>query len=154
MERGREGREERKKILRRRLIIVLDDIADTCETLERATYTILEKGATKVPPPSPALLFSPSLISTSLHALLSSRLFVLFIPSFPSLQVYALVTHGVLSDGAIERIIAMPLTELVITNSIPNDYNLSQCSKVHPSLSPLSLLRLSFMSSTIYLTLC
>eukprot|EP00026_Physarum_polycephalum_P005638 Phypoly_transcript_05673.p1 GENE.Phypoly_transcript_05673~~Phypoly_transcript_05673.p1 ORF type:complete len:558 (+),score=105.26 Phypoly_transcript_05673:138-1811(+) len=74
-----------------KVALIIDDIADTCETLERATYSLLEKGAAKV---------------------------------------YALVTHGVLSDRAIERLIAMPLTELVITNSIPNDYNLSQCSKI------------------------
>lgn len=82
-----------------KVALIIDDIADTCDTLEQATYTLIERGA---------------------------------------LKVYALVSHGVLSGPAIERINAMPLTELIITNSIQNDYNLSQSSKIKViNLGPL-----------------
>lgn len=74
-----------------KVALIIDDIADTCETLELATYSLVAKGAK---------------------------------------EVYALVTHGVLSDRAIERLNSMPLKELVITNTIPNEYNLSQCPKL------------------------
>jgi len=44
--------------------------------------------------------------------------------------VYALVTHGVLSGPAIERINNSELKELVITNSIPNTENAAKCDKL------------------------
>jgi ribose-phosphate pyrophosphokinase len=74
-----------------KVALIIDDIADTCETLQLATQTLLAKGAK---------------------------------------QVYALVSHGVLSGGAMDRIKNMPLTELVITNSIPNDDKTKACDKI------------------------
>ncbi|EGC28684.1 hypothetical protein DICPUDRAFT_159856 [Dictyostelium purpureum] len=45
-------------------------------------------------------------------------------------KVYALVTHGVFSNNAIDIINESPITELVITDSIPNDHNKAKCPKL------------------------
>jgi ribose-phosphate pyrophosphokinase len=74
-----------------KVALIVDDIADTCETLQQASSTLLDKGA---------------------------------------LQVYALVAHGVLSGQAIERVMATAVSELVITNSIPNADNARPCPKL------------------------
>jgi ribose-phosphate pyrophosphokinase len=44
--------------------------------------------------------------------------------------VYACASHGVLSGAAIERISKSPLSELIITDSIPPRADVSACSKV------------------------
>jgi ribose-phosphate pyrophosphokinase len=44
--------------------------------------------------------------------------------------VYACASHGVLSGPAVERIIKSPLTELIITDSIPPRPDVAACSKV------------------------
>lgn len=49
-------------------------------------------------------------------------------------EVYACCTHGVLSGPAIERIEASPLTELIITNTIPQ-----QAEKQIPKIKTLSV---------------
>jgi len=64
-----------------KVALIVDDMADTCGTLQTAASLLMSKGA---------------------HS------------------VYALVTHGVLSGGAINRIDNSDVKELVITNSIPN----------------------------------
>jgi len=46
-------------------------------------------------------------------------------------SVYALVTHGVLSGPAIDRINKSELAELVVTNSIPQAEKASRCPKLH-----------------------
>ncbi|GAM18888.1 hypothetical protein SAMD00019534_020630 [Acytostelium subglobosum LB1] len=45
-------------------------------------------------------------------------------------KVYALVTHGVLSGDAVERLNKSSLTELVITNTIPHADKAAKCSKI------------------------
>jgi ribose-phosphate pyrophosphokinase len=62
-----------------RTTILIDDLADTCNTITRAAKLLKKEGATKV---------------------------------------YALVTHGVLSGDAIQRIDASALDKVVVTNSV------------------------------------
>ena len=44
--------------------------------------------------------------------------------------VYACASHGVLSGPAIDRIIASPLTELIITDTIPPRPDVAACPKI------------------------
>lgn len=74
-----------------KVALIVDDIADTCGTIQTAAKLLMDKGAK---------------------------------------AVYALVTHGVLSGPAIERINDSELKELVITNSIPNSANAAKCDKL------------------------
>jgi ribose-phosphate pyrophosphokinase len=74
-----------------KIALIVDDIADTCGTIQTAAKLLMDKGAK---------------------------------------AVYALVTHGVLSGPAIERINDSELKELVITNSIPNSANAAKCDKL------------------------
>ncbi len=46
-------------------------------------------------------------------------------------EVYACATHGVLSGPALERIEASPLQKVIITNTIPAEDKVEQCSKLH-----------------------
>jgi len=62
-----------------RTAILIDDMADTCNTITRAAKLLKKEGATKV---------------------------------------IALVTHGILSGDAIERLKASALDKLVVTNSV------------------------------------
>jgi len=47
-----------------------------------------------------------------------------------SKEVFAYITHGVLSGGAVDRIIASPLTNLVVTNSIQATDGVNEASKI------------------------
>jgi len=71
--------------------VLVDDMADTCGTLQLAAKTLMVHGAT---------------------------------------AVYACVSHGVLSGPALERINNSEITELVVTNSIPQEENMKKCSKL------------------------
>jgi ribose-phosphate pyrophosphokinase len=62
-----------------RTAILVDDLADTCNTITRAAKLLKKEGATKV---------------------------------------YALVTHGILSGDAVERIQASGLDKVVLTNTV------------------------------------
>lgn len=73
-----------------KIALIVDDMADTCGTLQTAASLLVTKGAS---------------------------------------AVYALVTHGVLSGNAMERIENSAIKELVITNSIPNKHN-QVCEKL------------------------
>jgi len=46
-------------------------------------------------------------------------------------EIYACVTHGVLSGSALEKINNSPIKTLVVTNSIPQTRNKSLSSKLH-----------------------
>jgi len=46
-------------------------------------------------------------------------------------EVYACVTHGVLSGNALEKITNSPIKTLVVTNSIPQTKNAEKCKKLH-----------------------
>jgi ribose-phosphate pyrophosphokinase len=74
-----------------KICILVDDMADTCGTLQLAAATLHEKGAK---------------------------------------EIYACVTHGVLSGPALNRINQSEIKELVVTNSIPQDNNTLNCPKL------------------------
>lgn len=74
-----------------RTAILVDDLADTSNTITRAAKLLKKEGATKV---------------------------------------YALLTHGVLSGDAIERINASALDKVVVTNSVPQQEHQQRCAKL------------------------
>ncbi|MCJ1391297.1 ribose-phosphate pyrophosphokinase [Xylographa bjoerkii] len=74
-----------------RTAILIDDLADTSNTITRAAKLLKKEGATKV---------------------------------------YALLTHGILSGDAIDRINASALDKVVVTNSVPQDEHKSRCPKL------------------------
>lgn len=45
-------------------------------------------------------------------------------------EVYAAVTHGVLSDPALDRIMKSPIKELLVTDTIPQEQNQQKCPKI------------------------
>ena len=74
-----------------RVTILIDDLADTSNTITRAAKLLKKEGAT---------------------------------------YVYALLTHGLLSGDAIERINNSALDKLVVTNSVPQDEHKKICPKL------------------------
>ena len=74
-----------------RTAILIDDLADTSNTITRAAKLLKKEGAAKV---------------------------------------YALVTHGVLSGDAIDRINASALDKVVVTNSVDQRENSKRCPKL------------------------
>lgn len=74
-----------------RTAILIDDLADTSNTITRAAKLLKTEGASKV---------------------------------------YALVTHGVLSGDAIDRINASALDKVVVTNSVDQQENCRRCPKL------------------------
>ena len=74
-----------------RCAILIDDLADTCNTITRAAKLVKKSGAS---------------------------------------CVYALVTHGVLSGDAVDRINASCLDKVVVTNSVPQEEHLARCDKL------------------------
>lgn len=77
--------------VRDRIAILIDDLADTSNTITRAAKLLKKEGAS---------------------------------------QVYALVTHGILSGDAIERINASALDKVVVTNSVDQSEHLRRCPKL------------------------
>jgi len=71
--------------------ILVDDLADTCNTITRAAKLLKTEGAK---------------------------------------TIYALVTHGVLSGDAIDRINASALDKVVVTNSVDQDDHKRRCPKL------------------------
>lgn len=74
-----------------RTAILIDDLADTSNTITRAAKLLKKEGAAKV---------------------------------------YALVTHGILSGDAIDRINASALDKVVVTNSVDQADHLRRCPKL------------------------
>ncbi|BCR93744.1 ribose phosphate diphosphokinase subunit PRS5 [Aspergillus luchuensis] len=74
-----------------RTAILIDDLADTSNTITRAAKLLKKEGAA---------------------------------------QVYALVTHGILSGDAIDRINASALDKVVVTNSVDQADHLRRCPKL------------------------
>ncbi len=74
-----------------RTAILVDDLADTSNTITRAAKLLEKEGATKI---------------------------------------YALVTHGVLSGDAIDRINASALDKVVVTNSVDQEDHRRRCPKL------------------------
>ena len=74
-----------------RTAILIDDLADTSNTITRATKLVKKEGAS---------------------------------------QVYALITHGILSGDAIDRINASALDKVVVTNTVDQTEHKSRCPKL------------------------
>lgn len=74
-----------------RTAILIDDLADTSNTITRAARLLKKEGAT---------------------------------------TVCALITHGILSGDAIDRINKSDLDKVVVTNSVPQDEHMKRCSKL------------------------
>lgn len=74
-----------------KVAILVDDMADTCGTLDLASRRLQESGASRV---------------------------------------LAIVTHGILSPPALERISNSSLEKLIVTNTIPQDKNKAKCAKI------------------------
>lgn len=74
-----------------RTTILVDDLADTSNTITRAAKLLKKEGATKV---------------------------------------YALITHGILSGDAIDRINASALDKVVVTNTVDQAEHKARCPKL------------------------
>ena len=74
-----------------RTAILIDDLADTSNTITRAAKLLKKEGAVKV---------------------------------------YALITHGVLSGNALERINGSALDKVIVTNSVPQEEHKKRCPKL------------------------
>jgi ribose-phosphate pyrophosphokinase len=74
-----------------RTAILIDDLADTSNTITRAAKLVKKEGAS---------------------------------------QVYALITHGILSGDAIDRINASALDKVVVTNTVDQMEHKSRCPKL------------------------
>ena len=74
-----------------RTAILIDDLADTSNTITRAAKLLKKEGAS---------------------------------------QVLALVTHGILSGDAIERINASALDKVIVTNTVAQEEHLTRCPKL------------------------
>lgn len=74
-----------------KVAILVDDMADTCGTLDLAAQQLIEYGAERV---------------------------------------LAIVTHGILSGPALERISKSRLEKLIVTNTLPQSHNRAKCPKI------------------------
>lgn len=77
--------------VRDKVAILIDDLADTSNTITRAAKLLKKEGAT---------------------------------------YVYALITHGVFSGDAIDRINASALDKIIVTNSVPQHEHRRLCPKL------------------------
>lgn len=77
--------------VRDRVAILIDDLADTSNTITRAAKLVKKEGASKV---------------------------------------YALITHGILSGDAIERINASAIDKVIVTNTVDQEDHLRRCPKL------------------------
>ncbi|EPZ35338.1 of ribose phosphate pyrophosphokinase domain-containing protein [Rozella allomycis CSF55] len=71
--------------------ILIDDLADSSNTIVMASYLLKEKGASKI---------------------------------------YAVITHGIFSGDALQKIAASPLDVVYVSDSIPQDVHMQQCPKI------------------------
>lgn len=54
-------------------------------------------------------------------------------------KVYAICSHGIFSGPAIERINKSPFEAVVVTNTIPQEENMKNSSKIQVKIAPLSM---------------
>jgi len=66
------------------------------------------------------------MIDTAISTTKSARL----LAEYGAASVIALATHGIFSPGAIERVNASNLTEVLVTDSLPQEENQKNCSKL------------------------
>ncbi|MBI2593892.1 ribose-phosphate diphosphokinase, partial [Candidatus Daviesbacteria bacterium] len=53
-------------------------------------------------------------------------------------KIWAAVTHGIFTEGALEKIIASPIEKILVTDTIPQRKEVSDCPKVEViSVAPL-----------------
>lgn len=78
--------------VRDKACILIDDLADTCYTISRASEILVNKGG--------------------------------------ATKVYALITHGILSGEAVDRINESHIDELIVSNSIPQEEHLRKSDKI------------------------
>ena len=71
-------------------------------------------------------------------------------------KVYAILTHGIFSGPAIQRIESTPLEALVVTNTIPQEKNMRDCSKIQVNYYILNslILRVSNLFFSLSLSVC
>ena len=62
-------------------------------------------------------------------------LFVCRLKEAKAKKIYAIMTHGILSGPALQRIMDSDLEAFVVTNTIPQDANCSQCHKIQVGVS-------------------
>ncbi|XP_002733730.1 ribose-phosphate pyrophosphokinase 1-like [Saccoglossus kowalevskii] len=74
-----------------RVVILVDDMADTCGTICLATHKLIGSGAS---------------------------------------AVYAILTHGIFSGSSISRIKDSQMQRVVVTNTVPQEKNADDCSKI------------------------
>lgn len=74
-----------------KIVILVDDMADTCGTLILAAEHLKEGGA---------------------------------------VEVYAMVTHGILSGNALANLEKSVLSKVIVTNTLPQDEHCKACEKV------------------------
>lgn len=60
-------------------------------------------------------------------------------------KVYAILTHGIFSGPAISRINSASFEAVVVTNTIPQDKHMKECSKIRVSLAIIKSFMLSFL---------
>jgi len=115
--------------------VIVDDIIDTAETVTEAAMALYKKGAKNI-------LAMATHGNTSCHSnskLLRSYLFQ--ICTVTLFNYYQFVYHtivGVLSKGALERIEASPIQEVVFTDSFPIHTVYQKCPKIKTlSVAPL-----------------
>lgn len=77
--------------VRGKACVLIDDMADTANTITRAADLLVEKGATKV---------------------------------------YGLITHGILSGDAVDRVQASRIDELLVSNTVPLSEAARKCHKI------------------------
>ena len=92
-----------------KVAILVDDMADTCGTVclaaKKYIINILIHNCT------------PLLPFIRLH-------------EAGAVKIYAIMTHGILSGPALDRISTAPFEQMVVTNTIPQEECLQQCPKV------------------------
>lgn len=47
-----------------------------------------------------------------------------------AIKIYAIITHAIMSGDAIQRIRDSKIDQVIVSNSIPQDEHLEQCSKI------------------------
>ena len=91
-----------------RTAILVDDLADTSNTITRAAKLLKKEGARKV----------YALITHGVYVILAQFLHPIWL------------TQDRLSGDAIERINASALDKVVVTNSVPQEEHVKQCPKL------------------------
>ena len=74
-----------------KVCIIVDDLADTCTTLCKASKFLVEHGATRI---------------------------------------VAIITHGIFSGNALDKINCSAIDEVIVSNTVPQEQNRKKCKKI------------------------